>query len=410
MVPKVKIVIVGNGPAGVRALEAMAKYRAVSGTDGSEITVVSGELTAAYAPMFLVDYLTGDLKEEEILLGENHGLSPHRLPGEKVIKVEDSENRVILESGKEIGYDRLLIASGASPFKPPLEGIDKEGVHFFNRLDDVKRLSQHIPSAENIIIIGAGAIGIEVAIALNRMGKNVLVVELLSQILPQMLDEDLAEHLERKLSDAGIGFLLGECISEVRGDNQAVGIVVGDKEIKGELVLITCGLSPNIDFLRSSNVRINKGILVNEKMQTNVPNIYAAGDVAESIDPYGGYELVLNWYNAIDQGWTAGCNLIGIENIYKASPGLSILKGTDPPVISIGRKYGEDGYETLLYINEEKNIYEKIFIKDNHIDCYQAIGMSEKIGLMYGYIKEQKDIQKIKNMLCGSYSLANLVA
>jgi nitrite reductase (NADH) large subunit len=405
-----KIVIVGNGAATIKALEAMATHKVMSNADQGRITIISKERTAPYSPMFLVDYLTRELREEDILLGEKHGLSPHRLLGEKVIRVEDSENKVVLENGREISYDRLLIASGASALKPPIKGIDKKGVHFFNRLGDVKRLRPEVPGAQNIIIIGAGAIGVEAAIALNKMGKDVLIVELLCQCLPQMLEEDLARHLETKLSTSGIRFLLGESVSEITGNDRATGIVVGDKEIAGDLVLVTCGLRPNIDFLRSSNVRTNQGILVNERMQTNVPNIYAAGDVAESIDPYGGYELVFNWYNAIDQGWTAGCNLISIESTYKASPGLVVLKGTEPPVVSVGRKYGENGYETLSCTNEEKGVYEKIFIKNNRVDCYQAIGASDKVGLMYGYIKERKDIGQIKGMFGNNYSSVNLVA
>jgi len=405
-----KIVIVGNGAAAIKALEAMATHKVMSSADQGRITIISRERTAPYSPMFLVDYLTRELGEEDILLGEKHGLSPHRLLGEKVIRVEDSENKVVLENGREISYDRLLIASGASALKPPIKGIDKAGVHFFNRLGDVKGLWQEVPSAKNIIIIGAGAIGVEAAIAFNKMEKDVLIVELLRQCLPQMLEEDLAKHLETKLSTLGIRFLLGESVSEITGNDRATGIVVGDKEIAGDLVLVTCGLSPNIDFLRSSNVRTNKGILVNERMQTNVPNIYAAGDVAESIDPYGGYELVFNWYNAIDQGWTAGCNLIGIENTCKASPSLAVLKGIEPPVISVGRKYGENGYETLSCTNKEKGVYEKIFIKNNRVDCYQAIGMLDKVGLMYSYIKERKDIEQIKGMFCNNYSSVNLVA
>jgi len=405
-----KIVIVGNGAAAIKALEAIATYEAMSNADKGRITIVSVERTAPYSPMFLVGYLTRELGEEDILLGEKHGLSPLRLLGKKVIRVEDRENKVVLKNGREIGYDRLLIASGASALKLPIKGIDKDGVHFFNRLGDVKRLWQEVPSAKNIIIIGAGAIGVEAAIAFNRMGKNVLIVELLSQCLPQMLDEDLAKHLERKLSTLGIRFLLGESVSEITGDNQATGIIVGAKKIAGDLVLVACGLSPNIDFLTLSDVRTNRGILVNERMQTNVPNIYAAGDVAESIDPYGGYELVFNWYNAIDQGWTAGCNLIGIESTYRASPGLAVLKGAESPVVSVGRKYGENGYETLSCTNEEKGVFEKIFIKNNRVDCYQAIGVSDKVGLMYSYIKERKDVQQIRGMLCGNYSSVNLVA
>lgn len=405
-----RIVIIGNGPAAVKALKAIAHYKDVSKEDITSITIISAEPTAPYSPMFLADYLTGELGEEEILLGDDHGLSPQRLLGETVVRVDDSRNRVVVESGREIGYDKLLIATGASPRKAAIDGIDKEGVYFFNRLADAKRLSQKVPRVKDAIIIGAGVIGLELAIAFSKMGKKVLVVELLCQILPQMLDEELARHVERELISSGVRFSLGGSVSQITGDKRAKGIVVGGREVSADLLLVAVGVKPNIDFLGSSNVRVNKGILVNEKMQTNVPNIYAAGDVAESIDPYGRYELVFNWYNAVDQGWIAGCNLIGVENKYRASPGLVTLKGLETPVISIGRKYGENGYETLSFTDGEKGVYEKLFIKNNVMDCYQAIGIVDRIGLMYGYIKERKDIGSIKDVLGDNYSPANLVA
>jgi nitrite reductase (NADH) large subunit len=404
-----KIVIIGNGPAAVKALEAIAHYRHASKEDITSITIVSAELTAAYAPMFLADFLTGELGEEEILLGGDHGLYPQRLLGERVAKVEDRVNKVVTEGGQEISYDKLLIASGASPLKTSIKGIDKEGIYFFNRLADAKRLSQRVSSAKNAIIIGAGAIGVELAIALNKMGINVLVVELLDQILPQILDEELAKYVEGKLASLGVRFMLGGSVSQIIGRKGATGIIVGGKEVSADFVLVAVGVRPNVDFLGSSKVQVNQGILVNEKMQTNVPSIYAAGDVAESIDPYGGYEVVFNWYNAVDQGWIAGCNLIEVEHTYSASPGLVALRGLETPVISIGRKYGEDGYQALSFTDKEKGVYEKLFVKNNTIDCYQAIGIVDRVGLMYGYIKERKNIGSIKDVLGNNYSLASLV-
>ena len=407
---RVEIVVIGNGPAAFKAFQTIAAYRAESSTDEMKITVVSQERTPAYSPMFLLGYLAGELREEEILLRDSHGLFLKRLLGEKVIKVQDSKNRIILGSGKEIGYDRLLIASGASPLIPALKGINKKGVYFFNRLEDVRKLSKQLPNTQNIIIIGAGAVGIEVAIALKKLGRNVLIIELLDQILPQVLDKELAEYFKKKLSSSGIKLLLGESVSEVTGNDKAMGIIVGNKEIEGDLILVTTGVKPNVDFLEFSNVKVNTGILVNGKMQTSVPNIYAAGDVVESLDPYGGYELVFNWYNAIDQAVIAGNNLIGVENTYKTSPGLTVIKGADPPVISVGRKYGDEGYEILSYTNtnKQRGFYEKIFVRNNRMDCYQAIGISDKISLIYSYIKGRKDVRRIKSMLGGNYGPAHL--
>ncbi|MFX1265490.1 MAG: NAD(P)/FAD-dependent oxidoreductase, partial [Promethearchaeota archaeon] len=279
---------------------------------------------------------------------------------------------------------------------------------YFNRLQDARRLLKEIPNARNIIIIGAGAVGIEAAIAFNKMGKKVVVAEMLDQILPQTLDKEVAKYFEKVLSASGITFSLGKSISEITGITQATGIVIGKKELKADLILATAGVKPNVEFLLSSSVKFDRGILVNEKMQTNVPNIYAAGDVAESLDPYGKYELVFNWYNAVDQGWVAGCNLAGVENVYKDSPCLTVLKGVEPPVVSVGRKYGDDGYDTFSYIDKHRGIYEKFFIRSNHIDCYQVIGIQDKVALMYGYIKGRKVISNVNDLLSKDWNLAYL--
>jgi NAD(P)H-nitrite reductase large subunit len=103
----------------------------------------------------------------------------------------------------------------------------------------------------------------------------------------------------------------------------------------------------------------------------------------------------------------AGYNLIGVENTYKPSPALAVIKGADPPVISVGRKYGEEGYETLSYMDKKRGLYEKIFVRNNRIDCYQAIGISDKVSLIYGYIKGRKDVQRIRSMLGGDCNPAH---
>jgi nitrite reductase (NADH) large subunit len=404
-----RVLMIGNGPATMSALGAIATHKATSKTDEFEITVISQEKTPAYAPMYLLGYLIGELRRENIMLGDGHGLSPKRLLGEKVIKIHDSKNKVVLGSGREIGYDRLLIASGASALMPTMiKGISKKGVHYFNRLDDVKRLSKEIPNTKTIIIIGAGVVGIEAAIAFNKMGKKVLVAELLDQILPQTLDKELARYFEKILSSLGITFSLAKGVSEITGNDRATGVVVGNKELRGDLILITAGVKPNVGFLKSSSVKLNTGIPVNEKMQTNVPDIYAAGDVAESLDPYGKYELAFNWYNAIDKGWAAGCNLAEAEYTYKASPCLAVLKGAEPFVTSVGRKYGDNGYEIISHIDKYRGIYQKVFIRDNRIDCYQAIGIPDKVALMYSFIKGRKDIRDLEDILVGNWGPAYL--
>ena len=404
-----RIVVIGNGPAAMSAIKAIAAHKAMLSGSKADVTIISAETCQAYSPMFLVDYLTGALQLDQILLRESYGLACRRLQGEKATRVCDERNSVILENGKEIEYDRLLIVSGASPIVPAIRGVEKEGVFFLNRLDDAERLSRRIRIATKVIAIGAGMVGVEAAIAFRKMGRNVSVIEAVDHILPQMLDKELADRAEKKLCSLGIQFMLGAKASEIVGSKVSTGVVVGDKEIEGDLILVATGVMPNVDFLERSNVTINKGIIVDEKMRTTVPNIYAAGDVAESIDPYGGREILPNWYNSAEQGWIAGCNLIGLDITCPYSPPVSVLKGAEPAVVAVGRVYGDADYEILSYRDTCRGIYEKMFLRDERMDAYQAIGMVDKVGLMYNYIRGRKDLRVIKEELNRSVFGATLM-
>ena len=404
-----RIVIAGYGPATTNALKAISCYKETANVDKLEITVISAEKEQAYAPMFLGDYITGKLGEEQLLLPEEHGLPIERILGKRLIGINCAENKVVIEGDKEIPYDKLLIATGASAVIPPIKGISKQGTYFFNRLEDAKKLLKEIVNVERIIIIGGGAIGIELANAFNNLGKRVEVIELFDHILPQVLEKDIGRWVERKLREGGINFLLGETASEITGNGRASGIIIGGKEIRSDLILITGGVQPNIDFLKHSEIKTSRGILVNETMQTNLPNVYAAGDVAESKNLYGEYELVPSWYSAIEQGMVAGCNLIGIKRVYQFCPALVCLKGLDFPVISIGCINGVAGYDAWSYTSKGSGIFERFFTKDDYIVGYQSVGISNKVGLMYNLTRERKIIDNLHDILrSDSFDIAKL--
>jgi nitrite reductase (NADH) large subunit len=397
-----RIVIIGYGPAAVRALAAIDSYEHVLSRDNLQVNIVSAEDTVPYSPMFLIEYLAGKLDEGELYLQpENraYGLPVEKILGTRVAQVKEREKVLILKDGREMGYDKLLIATGALAIKPAIQGISKKGVFVLNRLDDAKKLSKEIEDANDVLILGGGPIGIEAAMAFNNLGKKVKVIELLDQILPQVLDRDLSSYVERKLVESGIRFLLGEAAAEITGEERARGIVVGRKELRGDLILITAGVEPNIDFLKSTQLRLDRGVIVNEMMETNISNIYAAGDVAQSENPYGKYEAVFSWHSAVEEGWIAGCNLVGLEKRYQYCPNLTVLKGSDFPIVSIGGKDSENEYQILSYKDERRGILEKVFIRNNHLDCYQAVGITHKVGLMYHFIKDRKDISEFRDTL-----------
>lgn len=409
-----RIAIIGFGPAAVKALDAIGRYIDVLSGDRHEVSVISSETEDPYAPMFLIKYITGQLTESQLfLLPEEHEYSfPFKkILGKRVVQIVEKSKTVVLEDGQEIGFDRLLIASGASPINPNIKGLAKKGVFFLRRLDEAKNISQALEQASDIVIVGAGAMGMEAAIAFNHLGKRARVVELAGQILPQTLGPNLARYAQQKLEVQGVEFWFGEAVSEIIGKDRAVGVVTkGGKEIKGDLILLTPGVQSNTDFLSSTAIKINRGIIVNDKMETNVPDVYAAGDVAESRNPYGDYETVFNWYSAISQGWVAGCNLIGQQERYHFCPMLSALKEIEFPVVSIGRK-GNGRYEHLSRRDERRGVLEEVYVRDNCIDCYQAIGARDKAGLVYSFIKHRKRVDDLKTVLVSdSFKAAQLIS
>lgn len=397
-----KIVIIGYGPAAVSALQAIEHCCRHSMGSTVEVTVISSEAVNAYAPMFLIDYAIGKLAEEQLYLlkgDQRYGLQLEMILGKQVTQVVEQSKYLVLDDGREIKFDRLLIATGASAISPRIEGLSRKGVFLLNRLQDAKRLSDALKKALNIIIVGAGAIGLEAAIAFNKLGKRVKVIELMEQILPQTLSQDLAEYVQRKLTAKGIEFLLGDVVLKVTGKDKVTGVVTkAGREISGDLILIATGVKPNTSLLRSSYIKTNRGIIVDDEMKTNVPYVYAAGDVAESKNLDGEFEVAFNWYRAVAQGRVAGFNLMGQQVKYLYTPALNVLKGADFPVISIGKR-PRGNYELLFYQNEERGILEKIYVKDDHIECYEAVGIDHKVGLIYSFIKNRKQVGKLKKVL-----------
>ena len=175
------------------------------------------------------------------------------------------------------------------------------------------------------------------------------------------------------------------------------------------MILLTAGVRPSTDFAKSTALETGRGILVNDRMETSVPDIYAAGDVAESRNPSGTYELVFNWYSAISQGWTAGCNMVGQTRDYLFSPMLSALKEIDFPVISIGKR-GTEGGEVFSRRDEKRGILEEISLGKGLLESYQAIGVREKVGLFYSLIRNRKKVDGLKKeLLTDGFNAARLI-
>jgi len=399
-----KLVIVGNGPAAVSAVEAIRTYQK-AGSNDAEILMFSNETTPAYAPMFLAKYAVGKLEDRQLYLRDNGFYDRLRVKtffGEPVDWIDDKNKKVVLQSGGEVEFDRLLIATGAAAIKPPIRGIDMGHVFVLSKLGEAKRLGAKIATSKKAVVVGAGAIGIEIATALNEIGLNVTMVEMLDQVAPTLLDKEGARFVEASLRSKGIELKLGEKISDIFCNRTSKGCVLGDgKALESELIVVCVGVSPVMDVVKSTSVKTRKGIIVNEKMETNVPGIFAAGDVAESKNLYGEYLLNFTWYSAIEQGWVAGCNMIGEERRLTHSVCVNVLKGLHFVAAAISQMPPSlDDCEVLTNEIQRQDIFEKIVLKNGQIIQYQGVNVSsDKIGFMHQAIKTGRNMEKYKNQL-----------
>jgi NAD(P)H-nitrite reductase large subunit len=264
--------------------------------------------------------------------------------GKKAVSLNLTNKTVNLEDGEKVAYDKLLLATGGKPFVPKMEGQDKDGVFTFTNIADAQRLAEKIDSiqAKNAVVIGAGLIGISVTEALVKRGLKVTVVELQEKILSLLLDAKASDIVEAVIRKGGVNFATGQSVQKIVGKQENSGAVGGVILTKGDqvpcdLVIVAIGVIPRTELVTGTAVKINRGIIVDNLMQTNVPDVYASGDVAET------YDFILNqnrilplWPLAVLEGRVAGYNMAGTKTTYEGGTNMSSLKYFGIPIVSIG--------------------------------------------------------------------------
>lgn len=391
------VVIIGTGGAGVSAIRTM---RSVD--EKCRITAISQENQMPYSPCSLPHLIGGDIEKKNIyrvgkdFFKENNVKA---LLGTKVSKIIPKEKTVLTEAGK-IKYDKLLVAAGSVPLKPPIPGIDTKGVFTLGNMDDADKILKWIgKGAKKAIVLGAGFIGVECAIALRRLGLRVSVFEMLDWVLPKMLDEDASGEVQKVLEREGIEFHLGQQVSDIVGDGKVTGVVVGKKKSSCDTIVLGIGVKPNTEFLKGSRINVSHGVVVDEHMRTSVKDIYAAGDIAEADDRIREIKRVnAIWPNAIEQGRIAGYNIAGTERIYDGVESLNILDVYGVPVLSMGMSSFE-----LKDFEVEKTktnrAFKKLLLKDGKIAGVQMVGAIRNSGYLLGLVKKGIEVDDIREHL-----------
>jgi len=402
-------VIIGNSAAGVSAAETIRRI-----SPESSITIISEEDYPAYSRCLLPDFLAGDIGGESLTIRSSNFYSKNSIEtrlGKKATALDTDKRQVVLENGESVPYDRLLIATGSVTTFPPLEGIGLPGVFGLRTLGDARKILKAAGAARRVVVVGAGLVGLEAAYALYRRGLEVTVVEKASRIVPQQFDPTASKVLMKDMESEGIRIILNTGIKGIVGrplwerlfGRKGKGVVLEDgSKLKGELVLVATGARPNTDLVKGTGVRVNRGIVVDDYMQTSVPEIYAAGDVAETVDPVTGQpSLTPIWPNAMVQGRNAGYNMAGCPRKYSALIGMqNAVEFREVPAIAAGVTLADPGeYEILTEYRPDQNIYKKLVIKDNVLKGIILVGDISGAGILCALIRKKSDISSFKHFL-----------
>ena len=305
-------VIIGNGGAAISALRVIREHR-----PQDEIVLISKEDVPAYSPLLTPYYISGHIPYKGMfIVGQDFYARNNvvALLGHPATGVDTARNLVYVERSPPVEYDNLLIATGSSPFRPPVEGADLPGVLTLWTIADAQRLRKAISHAQSATVGGAGFIAIHVTGALVEAGKDVNIL-VRSRIMRRMLDQEAADLLQKELRKQGVKICLGEEIEGIQKNGKKLIVrLTSGTAIITDLVVLATGINANTEFLKNSGVTITSGIVVDRHCRTNIENIYAAGDVAESQDPVTGkFRVNATWINAQEQGRVAGLNIVGKE-------------------------------------------------------------------------------------------------
>lgn len=394
-------VIIGNGVAAIGAVEGIRQ------TDlQNPITIIAAEPYATYSRPLIANLLRRKIHEADLAYRPEAFYRDNKvtlLLGRTATKIDVAAHRALLEDGDKVPYDKLLIATGGKPFIPPIQGKDGPDVYTFTTLDDAKKLDALVSKIKQIVVIGGGLIGLKAAESLHDRGLKVTVVELADRILSTAFDQTAGNIIGNRLAEVGIEVITENSVKEIVRENGRVkGIILNDGQNRScEAVVIAIGVIPDKDIVKGTGIETNRGIVVNDYLETSVSGIYAAGDVAEALDLLSGERRVVPiWPNAYNQGQYAGRNMAGARVTYKGGLPMNSIEFYGIPTMSMGMANPADaGYEVITKLIPEKNVYRKLVLKDGILVGAMLIGEVERAGILTGLIRNRVDVSGFKEEL-----------
>jgi nitrite reductase (NADH) large subunit len=381
--------IIGGGPAGISAAATLRRV-----DEQSSVTILSNEESKPYAKMTLPYLLAGTLPAEDLFLAQPEGVEI--LLGQEVTKVDPDQRQVTTAMGEVFPYDKLLIATGASPKKPPVQGGDLPFVFTVRDLADIHGMQKRVHARTgHAVIAGGGPVGLEVGGALHELGMKVTYVIGSPQVFSTGLDMTAAEMVEQRMVDQGVEVRKGERIVEIRERGEAL---LSSGETRAcDLVVFGKGIRPNTGFLEDSGIEIRTGIVVDEHQETSANDIYAAGDVAETMDLCcGKWRCNAIWPVAVEQGKVAALNMASGPVAYEGSVSRNILRAFGVSIFVAGMGKRED-----LDVRRKngRNSYHKIVLDDGMLKGIVFVGGCRHEGFYVQLMKRKIDVSVFADSL-----------
>jgi len=396
--------IVGNCAAGINAIEGIRKL-----DKNGKITVVSNENFPAYCRSLITDYVAGTRQKDDILYREKDFYDKNEISlilGENVSGIDVPKSKVILQKGNSLPYDKLLIATGASPKLLGIKGEEKYGVFGFRTLRDAEEIIKVGEKVGKAVVFGGGLIGLKAAYGMKKRGIRVQVMVKSPRVLSQVVDAEAAQIIGKWLQENGISIRTGIAPQEILGDGEAEEVILDNgKKIPARLVIVGKGVMCNTSVVKDSPIKTHWGILTDDFLQTNIEGIFAAGDVAETRDITTGNRAInALWTSACEQGKIAGMNMVVKNKKYPGSIGANSADFFGLPFISVGLvRVKEKGYEELIISNPKKFKYKKVVLKGDRLVGFTTINNIENAGVYTALIRKKANISLIKDILLEDY-------
>lgn len=401
---KERLVLIGNGMAGIRTLEELLKLDA----EKYDITVFGSEPHPNYNRIMLSPVLAGEKTIEDIVLNEYDWYEENNITlktGDPITQIDRVNRTVTTASGMNVEYDRLLMATGSNPFIIPVPGHDKQGVIGFRDIADVETMLESSKNFSKAVVIGGGLLGLEAANGLMKNGMDVTVVHLLDALMERQLDKPASTLLQTSLEERGLNFMMEAQTAEILGDERVTGVKFADgSAIEADLVVMAVGIRPNIELAQAAGIHCERGIVVNDTMQTFDPRIYAVGECVQHREMC--YGLVAPLF---DQAKVAANHLanLGIAR-YEGSVTSTKLKVTGIDLFSAGEFNEQEGDETLVLQDPSEGVYKKLVIRDNKIKGAVLYGDTIDGTWYFQLLREGTDISALrKTILFGQHDVGD---